>query len=140
MTLLPFGVEANDTGDSYMFLFPLIATAPALVGGYIANFILAPSYTLECDIAYNVISEICEDGVCCLTVSSHEDLITFAPKLASSILAGWGIVKYLTMFLIAYSGEVVVDDGTKDADTKDAPDSEPADIEAGGQTEIVYSK
>lgn len=138
--LLPFGVKAKDTGDSFMFLVPLVSTAPALVGGYIANFILAPSYTLECDIAYNVISEICEDGVCCLTVSSHEDLITFAPKLASSILAGWGIVKYLAMFLIKYSGEVVVDDGTKDADTNDVPDSEPADIEAGDQTEIVYSK
>lgn len=140
MTLLPFGVTAKECGNSFMFLVPLVSTAPALVGGYIANFILAPSYTLECDIAYNVISEICEDGVCCLTVSSHEDLITFAPKLASSILAGWGIVKYLALFLIKSSGEVVVDDGTKDAGTNDVPDSEPADIEAGDQTEIVYSK
>lgn len=68
---------------------------------------------LECNTNYNSFSHICEDGVCCITISNHEDWFGVLPKLASSILAGWGVVKAIGLFLIYYSNsEVKLDDDT----------------------------
>merc|ERR1719471_2425755 len=97
----------TETGNSSMFLIPSVALAPSIVTGIIANFILEETYSLECDIAYSSICDLyLENGVCCITISSHDEWYTFAPKVASMMAASWGIVKLVTTFLISYSGEV----------------------------------
>eukprot|EP00483_Globobulimina_turgida_P003058 UN03063 len=91
--LYPFGVKSSETGDSGIWSLPLVASAPAIVGGYIANYILSVHYVLECDPSYEPISNICEKDVCCIITNSDENWINFIVQLASSILASWGIVK-----------------------------------------------
>ena len=110
--LLPFGLRSEDTGDSFNFTVPLVSLAPAIVGGYIANFILEKTYSLECDVDFNSFADICEgegvEKVCCITVSNHQNWFDFLPDLAASILAGWGIVKLIATFISSYDEEVVL--------------------------------
>ena len=105
LLLFPFGFKSANEGTDF-FSLPLLSLAPAIVGGYIANFILEEKYSLECDVRYNPISTMCEDGVCCITVSSHEDWFDFMPKLGGSVVTAWGVVKFIGIFILTY-GEFV---------------------------------
>ena len=107
--LRPFGLTPV-AGNSGMWIMSLVALAPALVGGFIANSILDERYQLECKDAYNSFSDICQHGVCCIVVSSHQNTIDFLTKLASSILAAWGIVKIVGWFIIAHDASVKAKD------------------------------
>ena len=85
--LLPFGFKSTEHIETALFTLPLISLAPAIVGGYNADFILERKYILECDTQYNPISTICEDGECCIMVSNHESWFNFLPKLGGSVVA-----------------------------------------------------
>lgn len=112
--LYPFGVKAVYAGNSCVWTLPLVSCAPALVGGFIANFIFEERHILECDKSYNVFSNICEENVCCIVISSHDNWINFITKLASSIIAGWGIVKSVGFFITTYGDDgVETEDETK---------------------------
>ena len=113
--LLPFGFKSNQDGDTSLFTLPLLSLAPAIVGGYIANFILERTYSLDCDERYNPISTMCEDGVCCITVSNHENWFDFLPKLGGSIVTAWGVVKFIGTFVIKYGQFLDTEEDTKDA-------------------------
>lgn len=111
-TLLnPFGIKSpKNSGKSWMYTIPLVALAPAIFVGFISNFVLEETYILKCDEIYNSISTICENGVCCNAISNHDDLVDFVPKVASSMLAGWGIVKSLGYFITVYGEKVSLDE------------------------------
>ena len=96
----PFGMAIDSTYiDLWWWASPLIATAPASVIGFIANFILDEKFDLICKPQYNSISTICYDDVCCITRSSRDGTgaIFFMASLASTILASWGVIKIVVM-------------------------------------------
>ena len=104
--LAPFGVKASKVGSSGWWSLPLVSCAPAIVCGYLANYMLQERFELECNELYFGISDICEDDVCCIVISSHDDWINFITKLASSIIAGWGIVKSIGFFITKYDDDI----------------------------------
>jgi len=114
LLMRPFGVHAIKTGESFNFVVPLVALAPAIVGGFIANFVLEKTYSLECDAEFNAMATICEgegaDRVCCVTVSNHENWIDFGSNLAASILLAWGYVKYMAWFILEFDDEVELEE------------------------------
>jgi len=131
LLLLPFGFKSgNESTD--IFILPLLSLAPAIVGGYIANFILERKYILECDEQYNPISTMCEDGVCCITVSSHESWFDFMPKLGGSVVTAWGAVKFIGIFIMTYGEFVDIEE-----EAKDTMDTQSDAGVAGGRTKTV---
>ena len=87
---------------------------------YIANFFLETRYSLECDESiYDSVSDMCEGDLCCVTVSSHDELIDFIPGLASSMLAAWGTVKALGTFIAVYSDTVTLQEYVDTAELKE---------------------
>jgi hypothetical protein len=77
---------------------PLLATAPAMVAGFFANYILDIKYLLKCDTSYVDRSEMCFDDVCCVAYDSHSEWISFMSSLASTLLAIWGVIKVIGVF------------------------------------------
>ena len=133
--LSPFGIIAKDIGGMYSYICPLVAVAPSIVGGYIANFFLEIKYYLDCDPSYNDISNICENEgtpneVCCITFTSHQEWIEFLPQLASSSLAAWGAVKVLGTFLVATDDAVVVVEEAKESEAGMSGTGRATNIEA----------
>ena len=109
--LQPFGIKANDAGSTSNWSFVLVACAPAIVFGYLANFILEEKFILSC--SKNLQTDICNDDVCCELVSSHTDWIVFLVQLASSSLAAWGFIRYVGLLLLQIDEDVVTKDETQ---------------------------
>lgn len=89
------GVEATDTGKGYDDpSWFIVACLPAVVAGFIANYILEEKFLLECD---NDTGDICfEDGRgCCVVISSHklENFYDFMGGLFSNILAAYAFIR-----------------------------------------------
>ena len=122
----PFGFDFS-AGNLAVVLVPLVSFAPAIVGGYIANFVFEETFTLECDDKYNQISTMCQDGVCCITLSNHENWIHFIPELAGSALTAWGVVTLIGSFVIAQFKKGSKDDDDDDDDEDDEDDEENQD-------------
>ena len=114
--LQPFGLQIS-TGVGKFFV-PLVSVAPAIMGGYFANFVLEETFTLECDERYNPISTMCQDGVCCITLSNHDNWMHFIPELGGAVATAWGVafalVKYVASFVVnqLITERVEDDDGT----------------------------
>eukprot|EP01084_Bolivina_argentea_P040278 74443_1 len=107
LLLYPFGIKPSETGDSGTWSLPLVSTAPAIVGGYIANYILIKHYELECDPSYHIVSDICERNVCCIVVKQDTNWIYLVTLLASYILTAWGIVKSIGYFIAKYDNDIM---------------------------------
>ena len=131
LLVAPFGlkIDAEYITDVYMYICPLVALAPAIVGGYMANFFLEIRYFLDCDAGYNDISAICIDEICCVAVNSHEDWVEFLPKVASSSVAAWGVVKIFGTFLLSYDDNVEVKDRPMAGQTTGQATTEMAESE-----------
>ena len=89
------GVEANDTGKGYDDpSWFIVACLPAVVAGFIANYILEEKFLLECN---NETGDICfEDGRgCCVVISSHDisNFYDFMGGLFSNILAAYAFIR-----------------------------------------------
>jgi len=110
--LYPFGIKPSEAGDSNRWSIPLVSFAPAMVAGFLANFILEEKYVFQCDhSAYDSISDVCyhDEGVCCIAISSHTAPITFMASLASTILAAWGVIKAIGHLICISDDNVVID-------------------------------
>lgn len=107
----PFGIKVKTAGMANVYSFSLLALAAAIVGGFIANYMFEIKYYLQCDVKYNNASGFCTkgimiDGVCCVTLNSHDEWMDFLPELASSCLAAWGLIKVLGTLLVEHDPEV----------------------------------
>ena len=121
LLLFPFGIQPKTTiMCKSMYIPSLISVAPAIVGGYVAEFCLETTYTLKCDVIYNTISDICEDGVCCITRNNYEDWIYVVPQIASSVLTAWGIVKATGIFILAHEPRLEVENTKQRLHSMDA--------------------
>jgi len=100
LILKPFGARSGSDDDIIMWLVPLVSFAIAIVGGFFANYALDERYLLKCDPTYT--DGMCFEELCCRPIGSHEvaESSRFAGDLASNILAGWGVVKGLTYFIL----------------------------------------
>lgn len=125
--LHPFLSDGNydkleNAGDSAMFTVPLISLAPAILIGYVYNFMTQNTSILECSPAFD--TSICEGDVCCKLVSQCAQWTTFMPTLSGALFA-WGLVKILATFLIRHSDMMKSNDGQNPGSqlTGDAPNS-----------------
>ena len=113
--LYPFGIKPRRAEHETVFwTVPLVSLAPAMVLGFLANFILEPKYVFECDESYGPIADpdsCFNDGaICCIAISSHSEPLAFMASLASTILAAWGVVKIIGYFICFHDDDIVVDD------------------------------
>lgn len=71
--------------------------------GFIANFILAERYELQCKEEY-IEGDVCfeEADSCCKIISSHDwnNLYVFTGGLASNILAIWATIRIFGYFMV----------------------------------------
>lgn len=111
--LWPFGIKVKESDAAWIWLVPLVSIAVAIVGGFIANYILAKRYLLDCDESYT--TGRCYDGMCCRLVSSHDvrESSRFLGDLASNILAAWGVVKATAYFICVHDDEFKAEDQEK---------------------------
>ena len=93
------GVEVeNQAENNYTRLLAVVGGLfPALLAGFIANYILNEQYTLKC--SKDFVSGICDPdaGICCKLVSSHQFdyFYEFMGRVASRIIASFGIVRII---------------------------------------------
>jgi len=107
--LRPFGVKVSESGSSPLWAIPLVAGAPALIAGFMANFMFEERYIIQCNADYEVVSDMCfDDGICCVSVRLQTEWTTFMTSLASTILASWGLVRAIGYFICLNADFVVL--------------------------------
>ena len=78
--------------DLIMILCALSATLPAVIIGYLVNFITEEKMTLEC--TEDTLSEICIEDKCCFIVSNHEaNIANMIVVFAAVRLLSWIVMK-----------------------------------------------
>lgn len=97
--LSPFGIEASSADVAGYWTIPLVSLAPAIVAGFLVNYMLEDQYVMRC--TTDITSKICFDDVCCAAVSWHArtEWYKFIGRLASSMVAAWGVVKLCGYFI-----------------------------------------
>ena len=92
-----------------LWIIPITSLLPAAVIGFLANHILEEKFLLECDAKLKS-GDICyENGeACCIVISSHhfDHLFDFAGKLASNILAAFGVIRIIGWFMITNNKKI----------------------------------
>eukprot|EP01083_Nonionella_stella_P303249 1049033_1 len=96
--------------DSYgglgrYFVFPALASAlPAIICGFIANFVWEEKFIIKCSDDTQNTHDLCFDDErgCCGVVSSHElqFMYAFIGSLSSNILATWAIIRILGYIIV----------------------------------------
>ena len=99
-------------GLAVIFVFPsLAALLPAIIIGFIANFVLEEQFLLEC--AESITDEtLCFENKygCCEVISSHDiqNSYQFIGGLASNILFTWGIVRIVGYLMVNITPEAAI--------------------------------
>jgi len=89
---------------------------PAIVAGYMYFYSTGGGYNyhLDCEIESLSSNSIClQNGECCEVVDARANLFHFIPNLAGSFVAGYGVVRYLTLFVLGCEHDVNQLDGTR---------------------------
>jgi len=92
------------------------AFLPSIVAGYVFSYGIGAgfNYQLDCDIVSLGPKSFClQNGECCDVVDVRSNLFHFIPNLAGSVVAGYGVVRYLTLFLLGCEHQVNQLDGTR---------------------------
>merc|ERR1712130_315086 len=131
LLLWPFGCSAGPDDHVLEWLIPLVSFAIAIVGGFFANYALDERYLLQCDPTYT--DGMCFEELCCQPVGSHEitESNRFLGDLASNILAGWGVVKALTYFILQNDQNVSLKESTKSLFNRDKGEETRTQMEQG---------
>ena len=89
----------------------MVSLAPGMIIGYIANYFNNnnyDNYQWICDSSFQSnYNTFCLNGICCQIVQTQRDLFEIVPKIASSALATWGIVKAIGFFISKYDADIV---------------------------------
>jgi hypothetical protein len=109
--LLAFDVEVDgleledDANDTLGTLYLLIGLLPALVMGFLFQWVLHPRYDMECTTKWSnddTFKGCVKFGdVCCQAVDEKFDYFTFMAYLTGNVLAGYGVVKFCAKCLVA---------------------------------------
>ena len=78
--------------DLIMILCALSSTLPAVIVGYLVNFVTEEKMTLEC--TEDRLTEICIEDKCCFIVSNHEaNIANMIVVFAAVRLLSWIVMK-----------------------------------------------
>eukprot|EP01084_Bolivina_argentea_P151312 264121_1 len=77
--------------ETLLVLCSTTAAFPAIIMGYLANYLLYEKLTLQC--SENVLSDVCVDNMCCYVVSSHDIHL-------ANMIALFGVVRLLSWIVV----------------------------------------
>jgi len=98
---LCFGIHLNNHGMVRSWIYQVLTILPALVISTTFYYFDNPTYELECGYNSNETGVFCNiENTDCCKVEGHTSFFGYINYLVSSMIAGYGIVRYMSIFIL----------------------------------------